>query len=260
MDAARAQALFEQFFSGMGGGFGGDGMGGNGARSVRSSGRKGGGGADMFSMDMEDGDPFARMLHGGLGGLGGLSGLGGARGGTRRPRAPEPTGCAEARVDTLAVGTLVRLEGLNSPTHNGCVGRVEAFDEAKGRYIVTLQRDGGSLAVRPAHCVQVVTDARVTGTSKGELNGRTAAVTTYDRTSKRYRCEGLKADGTVLSLKPENVVLPPTTRVKIDGVASRPALNGCVGAVRAVDEQAGRYDVELPGEAVRVRFGAVAAC
>ena len=109
--------------------------------------------------------------------------------------------------------------------------------------------------------MQVVTEAKVTGTSKSEINGRTASSATYDRKAKRYRCEGLQPDGTVLSLKPENVVLPARTRVTIDGVASRPALNGCSGTVRAVDEAAGRYDVQMAGgEAVRVRFGAVAAC
>ena len=50
------------------------------------------------------------------------------------------------------------------------------------------------------------------------------------------------------SLKPENIVLPPATRVVIDGVESRPMLNGKVGEVTSVDPAAGRYDVQLPDE------------
>jgi len=226
------------------------GMGGMGGMGSTSGGMGGG----LF--DMETDDPFAGLM----GGMGGGMSAGGMRGGGMRMRGGAHS---PSRVDVLAPGTVVRLDGLNSAAHNGKVGTVESYDTAKDRYVVRLQHDRSStLAVRPANCVQVVTEAKVVGTSKGELNGKTASCATFDRSAKRYRCEGLRPDGSVVSLKPENVVLPPATRVTIEGVASRPALNGKVGEVRSVDQAAGRYDVQLPDEAnvLRLRFGAVAAC
>merc|ERR1719152_753294 len=232
------------------GGLGGGGMGG-------LFGGAGGG--------MGEDDPFAAMMGGMMGGgmMGGMpmgGGMGGMPMGGGMGGGMPTGGGAPARVDVLAPGTAVRLHGLTAGAHNDALGTVAAFDAAKGRYAVQLA-DGATLSIKPENVAQVVSACRVVGTSREELNGRVAAAATYHSGTKRYRCEGLRPDGGVVSLKAENVVLPTSTRVVIDGVTSRPALNGCVGAVRAVDEAAGRYDVALEGgEAVRLRFGAVAAC
>lgn len=256
MDAARAEALFASLF-------GAGGLGGGGVHVVRGKMggmpmggmQMGGGMGGLFGGDaMDEGNPFAGLMSGGMSGMG----MGGGRG--SRARAASCGGSA-ARADTLAPGTVVRLTGLNAAAHNGAVGAVASYDDAKSRYAVHLQADGSTLSVKRENLVQVLTDARVCGTSVEGLNGKTVSHATYDRASKRYRCEGLKQDGSLVALKRENVVLPTGARVTIDGVTSRPALNGCVGAVQAVDEKAGRYDVQLgDGEAVRLRFGAVAAC
>ena len=147
---------------------------------------------------------------------------------------------------------------LSDASKNGSVARVEDFDDAKQRYVVTLA-DGVSIAVRPQNLRQVISEATIVGTSQRDLNGKTAAAATYDHASKRYRCEGLKHDGSVLSLRPENVILPQECRVKIDGVSSRKELNGRIGKVSGVENE--RYIVQLSNnEAVRLKFGAVAAC
>ena len=143
-------------------------------------------------------------------------------------------------------------------SYNGAAGTVQAWDEARGRYVVALA-DGGSLSVKPQNARQVVTEARVVGTSQHQLNGKVAAAATFDRQSKRYRCEGLASDGGTVALKPENVVLPHKTRVTIQDVVSRPQLNGRAG--RIIDVEADRYVVELPGQdPLKLRFHAVAAC
>jgi len=245
MDAARAQALFESLFSGGIGGMGGGGRMGDGQTS--------GGFFDHHAMD-----PFASLM-GGMGGMGGLrcDGRGAAKG-VRRSRTSD---AGAGRVDHLTPGTLVVIEGLSlQAQHNGALGRIEAHDASRGRYVVALQ-DGTSLAVRPENAHQVISDATVVGTSQTALNGKQCAGAVYDHASKRYRCQGLKPDGTVLSLKPENVLLPRQTRVRIEGIESRPQLNGQMGAVTAVDMATGRYQVDLrDGEAIKVKFGAVAAC
>ena len=227
MDAARAEAMFAQFF---GGGAGG-GMGG------------------MHSLFGDD-DPFAGLM-GGRGMRMGGGGMGGG-GHKRRRRA------AAVAADILPPGTVCRLAGLSAANLNGAAATVEELDANKMRYAVTLG-DGQTISVKPSNLRQVISDARVVGTSKEELNGKVAASATYDSTSGRYVCEGLKADGTSISLKPENLILPPDCRVTIEGVTSRPGLNGKVGRVAGVERD--RYVVQLPdNEQVKLRFGAVAAC
>ena len=145
--------------------------------------------------------------------------------------------------DILPPGTVCRLAGLSAANLNGAAATVEELDANKMRYAVTLV-DGQTISVKPSNLRQVISDARVVGTSKEELNGKVAASATYDSTSGRYVCEGLKADGTSISLKPENLILPPECRVTIEGVTSRPGLNGKVGRVAGVERD--RYVVQLP--------------
>ena len=182
--------------------------------------------------------------------VGGRGGGGGGGGGGRPP--------PHTQVDVLPQGTIVALTGLATASqHNDSQARVEEYDVDKCRYVVTLAV-GGTLAVRPHNVRQVLTEARIIGTSKQELNGRVASSAVYESATKRYRCEGLKPDGTVLSVKAENVVLPVESRVTIEGVQSRPELNGKVGRIDAVESE--RYVVNVGKEVVRLRFGAVAAC
>jgi len=242
MDAARAQELFSQIFGSHGGLAGGL----------------------NNSMMIDDEDPFESLLSGhGISGMMGRGMMGGGRmsagmmgGGQRRPRAPPRT---RDRPDRLPQGANVMVVGLKEDgQQNGRIGRVEQFSEDRGRYIVALE-GAGHLAVRPENVRQVLTDARIVGVKNQEgLNGRIASTVTYDTSSKRYKCEGLKGDHTVVALKPENVMLPTNSRVVVDGVQSRPALNGMVGSV--VDVDTDRYVVQLPDQKLRLRFGAVVAC
>lgn len=217
MDAARAEALFQQFFGGAG------------------LGMMGGGGGGMR---MKGDDPFASLM-------------GGASGPKRRRAGRAPA------ADTLPNGTVVRLTGLSSEALNGTAATIKALDEAKGRYVVAMA-DGSSVAVKRSNLRQILSDATCVNTSKAELNGRVAAAATYDPTTGRYQCEGLKPDGTVVALKPENIRLPTDCRVTVENVASRPSLNGRVGMVAGVEND--RYLVRLPEETVSLRFGAVTAC
>jgi len=247
MSSAAAEEMFRAFFGGSGGAFAGRGFDDD-DDLEQLLGRRGG---------MHMGGGFPAGLMGGMGGMGGgrfpgrgqrLGGGGGAR------------GCCAAdadRCDVLPAGAAVELLELsNQPELNGQKGVVERYDDARKRYHVAV--NGATVALRPANVRQVIAEARVAGTSQPELNGRVAAAATFDRASGRYRAEGLTKDGGLVGLKPEHVVLPPRTRVAVNGVSSRPALNGQVGAV--VSSDAERYTVKLPHETVRLRFGAVAAC
>lgn len=247
MDNARAAELFAQFFGG------GDPFGGSSSsdadgddhflkslfgRGMRGSGMRGmrGDVPGMGNIDL-DGLMGAGLAGGGMPAFG-VAGTG-----------PPP--------HLLERGTPVKLVELNDSNYNERHGAVEGWDAAKGRYVVALG-GGAKLCVKPENARQVVAEATVVGTSQPKLNGRVAAAATYDRASKRYRVEGIEGHD-VVALKPENVQLPHQTRVTIDGVTSRPALNGQSGRIVAVKND--RYVVELPDrEQLALRFGVVAAC
>jgi curved DNA-binding protein CbpA len=232
MDATRAEAIFQELF-GSGGSFAGG----------------FGGGMSGTQHSMMDDDLFAGFMSSGMMGGGGM----GRRTRQKSSRSPQ-------RIDTLACGSTVRLCGLRQQEFNGRSATVEEYVEGKGRYVVRVADSASVLSVRPTNVRQVLTGiARVVGTSQEAINGKVPTAATFDVATRRYQCEGLKDDGSVLSIKPENLILPKECTVTIDGVQSKPALNGRVGRIRDVEYE--RYVVQLDeSEAVRLRFGCVAAC
>ena len=110
--------------------------------------------------------------------------------------------------------------------------------------------------MRPANVRQIIAEARVEGTSNAEYNGRIAASASFDTPSGRYVVEGV-AERPV-AIKPENLILPPHTRVTITGVSSRPELNGKAATIMSSDGRE-RYTVQVgeSGEQMRLKLGAV---
>jgi hypothetical protein len=101
-----------------------------------------------------------------------------------------------------------------------------------------------------------VSEARIEGTSQETLNGKVAASAVYDSSSARYVVEGVSEQP--IAIKPANLVLPPSTRVSIVSLQSRPELNG--RACRVVGSDGiERYVVELAetGEQLKLKYGAV---
>jgi len=214
--------------------------------------------AKMFeSMFGGKGHGGLESLFTGMGGsmsdsMGGMGGMGMFAGVKRRRDSCTPA------PGTLPPGSHVKLVNLSNATYNGSVGSIEAFDAVKERYHVSLRGRESSLAVPVANVRQIVSNALITGTSKPELNGRVAAAATFDSDCRRYKLEGLTADGSLLALKPENVCLPRNVQVIILGVQSRPALNGRKGQILDVENE--RYVVSVSGETlVSLRFGNVVA-
>jgi len=241
----------------------GHGMPGGMSFSFSSSG--GGGGmddaraAELFSAIFGGSDPFTDLL-GGSGMRGATSMMGGMPPRHRSNRAARAAADMNSNPELLRPGTQVKLQGLSDTSRNGAIGTIEVFDAAKQRYTVSLA-DSSIISVKGANILQVVSAAKVIGTSQAALNGKVAASATYDASSKRYRVEGLTADGKTLAVKPENLVLPERTVVTIDGVQSRPALNGKRGRIVDIDTAAERYTVATTDEQIRLRFGTVvAAC
>jgi hypothetical protein len=245
MSFTNANDIFQAFF---GGGFPDDDgfpMGGMGAMG----GMGGMGGMGAFSHIF--GNPQSMRPMGGLGGMGmrgfgmpgmgmpgmGMQGMNGmGRSSTQRQR--------PARPDVVPPGTKVLVHGLQSaPQHNGKVASIMEFDSGSGRYQVQLN-GGAQIALRPANFTQV-TSAIVTGLkSQPELNGVSGKIQGWAEDKGRYE---VVVHGRSLSLLPGNVQLQPGVVCRIEGLASAPQYNGQWGKILEVDEDAGRYQLQLDG-------------
>lgn len=258
--------VFSQMFGGMGGAGGMGGRPGNvhysfstggpGAQHIQFGGPGGFGGGrgfeDMFAgMGGMQGMPGG--MHGGMGGGiprgmgGGMSGgMGGRPRQNKRPHAPSMT---------LPSGTVVMVHGLQSAAHhNGKNGTVQDFDPTAGRYEVVLDDDEGTmLRLLPQNVQQVGVSVKVAGTSDPSLNGLAAVVLQYDSDSERYHCQ-IGRQSKMVALKPDKLVIPNDTLVRVTDLKSAPQHNNKWGRITAFDEGSGRYDVSLPdGQILRVK-------
>mmetsp|Transcript_26132 Transcript_26132/g.54887 ORF Transcript_26132/g.54887 Transcript_26132/m.54887 type:complete len:320 (-) Transcript_26132:206-1165(-) len=156
-------------------------------------------------------------------------------------------------------GAVVKISGLRMSQYNGSIGRVQAFEKERQRYQVTLEC-GSTLSVLPQNVQQVLSQVRVIGTPQSDMSGKLASSTVYDAARKRYLVEGIAGTGNAVELKAENVVLPVQTRVRVEGLKNRPALNGRIGKINDVDIGSLKYVVQLGNdEFIRIRHDAVAA-
>jgi len=201
----------------------------------------------------------------GMGGLHGLSGMGGFDFSSLGTRAGGPAAAFSKRRHAAAAGvlprgTMVKLSGLSDASRQGAVAKVDSYDAASDRYTVVLASRGERLAVKRSNLLVLIEGATVFNTSQPLLNGRRATYTVYDRLTGRYHCDGLSKSGTPVAIKRENLILPKGARVTIEGVQSRPSLNGMPASIVDVDRQAQRYLVRLENdELIRLKLGAVAA-
>merc|ERR1712146_248740 len=136
--------------------------------------------------------------------------------------------------DKLPSGTAVLVKGLKgAPEHNGKRGTVQQWNGSKGRYVVDL--GGAALSLKQENLQQRVKQCEVLGIqSKPELNGQMGSVEDFD--ADKGRCH-FKFDrgGKTASLSAANIILPPETRVRVDGLQSAPQHNGTWGQVVSYD-------------------------
>jgi hypothetical protein len=257
MSPEEAQQFFSQAFGGsdpfggmfgmsMGGG-GGGGGGGPGIRFSSSHGGMGGGG-----------DPFASFLGGGGMGGGGSS-MRSMMGGGPSSRGSFGSGAARqapARPEygVIPPGTIVSLKGLsNKAEYNGDRGVVKRYVRETKRYLVELEDSEETLSVRPENLLQHVHVTLHDIQSQPELNGKTGTVITWCPTKERYNIyvASLKK---VFSLRPGNVVMENGIVARVNGLESRPELNGQWGTIKEWIKDSNKYDVQLsPSQIIRVK-------
>jgi len=87
--------------------------------------------------------------------------------------------------------------------------------------------------------------------AKPELNGQRGTIVGFVGLSGRFeiRLAGAAADAALLALQAKNLtaILPKYTKVVLDGLKSKPELNGVTAEVVSWNEKAGRFNVKVPG-------------
>jgi hypothetical protein len=241
MSPEEAQMFFSQFFGGgdpfgsrggMGGGMGGPGM------QFQTGGGMPRGGSQRMQQD-----PFASMFGGG-GMPGGMpAGFGGSMPGGMARR-------QEKRYDAIPEGTVVSLKGLVSrPEKNGDRGEVQQYDPRSGRYIVVLEDTEETMSVKASNLLQHVHIKLHGLESKPEWNGERGTIIAWDEPNQRYNVYVMGLQRAV-GLMPKNVILEDDTVGKIDGLKSKPELNGKFGTIKKFDKAAGRYDIQLSADKI----------
>lgn len=233
MSTQEAEFIFSQFFGAGSDPFGGIGGGSRGGPGIRVS--MGGNPRGSFrSGGMQD--PFSGFGMGGMPGMGPMPGMGSRR----QPR----------RYDAIPSGTVVSLKGLvNRPDRNGDRGEVQQYDPSSGRYIVSLEDSDETMSVKPANLLQHV-HVTLTGLeNRQDLNGKRGTIMAWDFQKERYNIYVMDS-GSVMSLKPSNVVLDTDTVGQICGVQAKPELNGQWGTIKSFNADSGRYDVQLSEDKV----------
>jgi len=254
---SQAQEIFAQFFGGedpfsvlfgkdgRGGGMGGGSMpGGMHFQFQQMGGMPGGMGGGMGGMPagMEAFAGLMGGMPGGMGMMGGMPGGMGMMGGM-----PGGMGGRQARQqhkdkpDVLPPATEVIVRGLQGAAqHNNKNGRVESFDGQ--RYTVAIQ-GGDVLRIKHENLLQRV-DVEVAGMqSRAELNGKHGSVIGFDETKERYHVQ--ISGQSPMGMQGTNLIFPPTTRVRVQGLKSGAQWNEKIGKVLEFDRASWRYLVQM---------------
>lgn len=255
MSQEEAQQFFAHAFGGgdpFGGMFGGMGGMGGGGPGIRFSSM---GGGDPFGGGGfgGGGDPFASFLGQAMGGGGhsmrqgmGGSSMRGGMGGSMRS--------VKKEYNVIPQGTIVSLKGLVSKSeYNGDRGVVQQYIPKSKRYVVELEDSEETLSIKPENMLQHVHVTVHDIQSQPELNGKTGTVITWCPNKERYNIyvSSLKK---VVSLKPGNVVLETGIVARVNGLESRPELNGEWGTIKSWNKESNKYDVQLSAsQIIRVK-------
>lgn len=208
------------------------------------------GGRDPFASFSLGGDRFGSSLHmfDDADFLGGDFGIGRRRSQARKQRV------AIHPIHALPKDSLVVVRGLGKcPEHNGCSGRVQAWDEEKSRYKVELENRTCVLMLRPHNITQRCSVEVVDLDSKPELIGKMGEVLGYDEDTQRYHVR-FQDPNFAASLPRSKCLLSSGTRILLQGLSNE-KFNGKMARIETIDRAAGRYMVQCEsGMQIKVRF------
>jgi len=136
-------------------------------------------------------------------------------------------------------------------------GRVVGFEAAQQKFVVSME-DGGERLVAADEMVQTLKAVHLVGLRAQEYNGRRAQIVGIDAARCRYQvCVGAGSHA-VISVKPENCILPNDAVARVVGLSDSSAgarWNGHYGRVVGYQNDRGRHVLAMQprGELLLVR-------
>merc|ERR1712154_34786 len=155
--------------------------------------------------------------------------------------------------DRIPSGTTVSLTGLiNKAELNNQRGTIQSYNPQSGRYAVQLQNTGQDMSIKPANLLQHVNVVIHDIKGQPALNGKSGVILDWLPSKERYSIH-IKSLSKVVNLKPANVILVTGTVGKIEGLQSKPGINGKYGTIKKWNQDSKRYDVQLlPSQVIRI--------
>jgi len=242
-DFAHFDSIFKTFLS----------QGNGGSVSFTMGGPGMGGGFQQQSMGSMGGMPDIDMLFGEMGGMGGFGGMPGMMMGGRqsqgmglRQKAKTKT-IPSTAAQLIQMDTEVKLRGLKTGELNGQTGRIKGYDQQAGRYDVLV--DSRTVALKPKNLTICTPKVRLEGIqSRPDFNGKLGTILDYEGGAINRYVVKVAGTGELIKVSPQNVRLPPSTRVMVRGLQSASEYNEKWGTVEDFNESTGRYLVQLQGQ------------
>eukprot|EP00466_Bigelowiella_natans_P006442 jgi/Bigna1/135148/aug1.28_g9856 len=148
------------------------------------------------------------------------------------------------------VRSFVSLSSDVGGRQNGMEGKIVGRNAH--RYRVRLKQNNALVEVGGRNVQQIVEEATLYGLqSRPELNGQTVRLVNFDQANGKYQGFLDGSDGPQL-IRPQNVILPPHTRVRIAGLVNRPEFNGEVATILSYSKAEMKYSIQLGGRELKI--------
>jgi hypothetical protein len=143
---------------------------------------------------------------------------------------------SEGPFNQIRSGTPIIIQDLvNSPHLNGQRGKVQQFNQQTERYLINLDSNNVTIALKPENILQVPTVKILGLVSQPLFNGRDGTIVSYNKERNRYVVRvSLPNETKEISIKASNIRIPDLTRVRLEGLESQPQWNGRYGEFSAV--------------------------
>jgi hypothetical protein len=131
-------------------------------------------------------------------------------------------------------GTPIVIQHLvNSPHLNGQHAKIQQYTPSTGRYVIQLDSNNTTMALKPINLLQRLTVKIFGLVSQPQFNGREGTIVSYNKERERYvvRVAYLPSETKEISIKPCNMRIPDLAKVRLEGLENQSRWNGRYGEV-----------------------------
>ncbi|KAL7511119.1 hypothetical protein ACHAXN_009328 [Cyclotella atomus] len=133
---------------------------------------------------------------------------------------------------------------VNSPHLNGQRGKVNQYNQQTERYLIKLDSNNVTIALKPENILQVLTIKILGLVSQPLFNGKEGTIVSYNKDRNRYVVRvSLPNETKEISIKAQNIRIPDLSRVRLEGLENQPQWNGRYGTIMKWED--GRYEVKI---------------